>query len=242
MDVIHKINALRGLPASHWMDTANARLPGVVSIVLVIAIGWYLARLLWVFVPQDNDFDWSKRAPSGSSVTITETSTGVNFGNIVSAHLFGEAGAEPLEPQGNVIDAPETRLNLKLRGTIAAGDEKYAHAIIGDGKGEDGVYFIKDSVPGGAVLHEIYPDRVILNRAGALETLRLPRISEATASPTPSRQVASRPPQRSSSQGSIQQMMQQLTSLRRSMTWTRMSNSQTQRSCGISPQEHPAGP
>ena len=78
------------------------------------------------------------------------------------------------------IDAPETQLNLQLRGTIAAGDETMAHAIIADGNGKDKVYFINDAVPGGAVLHEVYTDRVILNRAGILETLRLPRVSKAT--------------------------------------------------------------
>ncbi|MDP7042290.1 MAG: type II secretion system protein N, partial [Gammaproteobacteria bacterium] len=48
---------------------------------------------------------------------------------------------------------------------------------------QDEVYFIRDRVPGGALLHEVHPDRVILNRGGTLETLKLPKFSEAGGRP-----------------------------------------------------------
>ena len=209
MNVIHKLSALRVQPASHWIDGINSRLPGMISVFLIIGIAWYLARFLWVLVPVEGEFDWSVK-PSGSSdfSSPTGTSSQVNFGTIVSAHIFGEAGTEPVPI--TTVDAPETRLNLKLCGTIAAGDEKFAHAIIGDGKGKNEVYFIKDAVPGGAILHEVYTDRVILNRAGALETLRLPRTSESLGRPMnqPPAAIASN----ARDDGSIQQLMEESSS------------------------------
>jgi general secretion pathway protein C len=190
MDLVHKINSLRFQPATFWVNTANQRLPGAVSVVLVIAIAFYLAKLVWVLVPANEEFDWTVKSvtPAISGPQGSQASTTM-FRTIVSAHLFGEAGAEP-EPVAT-IDAPETRLNLKLRATIAAPDDSLAHAIIADGKGKDSVYFIKDTVAGGAVLYEIHPDRVILNRGGALETLKLPKISEALGN-QPVRSIAGR--------------------------------------------------
>jgi general secretion pathway protein C len=204
MNVIHKLSTLRAQPVSHWVDSANSRLPGMISVILIIGIAWYLARFVWILVPVEGEFDWSIK-PSGTANFSSPISTAaqVNFRAIVSAHLFGEAGTEPVTIKA--VDAPETRLNLKLRGTIAAGDKKIAHAIIGDGKGKNEVYFIDDAVPGGAILHAVYPDKVILNRAGALETLRLPRTSESSVKQA---RPAARTAQASPAGGSIQQMMQ----------------------------------
>jgi general secretion pathway protein C len=203
----HKINDLKSRPAGYWIALANNRLPAMVSLLLVVLIAWYLAKLVWVLVPAETNFDWSARpAFSSSAAGSGDASVAVDFNAVVSAHLFGNAGAEPVVNQ-QAIDAPETRLNLKLRGTIAAGDENFAHAIIADGNGKDNVYFIKDTVPGGAVLHEVYPDRVILNRAGTLEALRLPRVSEtlgqqARTPATPTRAASSQ------DAGSIRQVME----------------------------------
>jgi len=176
----------------------------MMSIILVIGIAWYLASFVWILVPVEGEFDWSmKSSGTANSSAPFSTTAQVNFRTIVNAHLFGAAGTAPVTIKA--VDAPETRLNLKLRGTIAAADKKFTHAIIGDGKGKNEVYFIDDAVPGGAILHAVYPDRVILNRAGALETLRLPRTSESSVMPA---RPAARTALANPTGGSIQQMMQ----------------------------------
>src|SRR5690606_3121096 len=43
--------------------------------------------------------------------------------------------------------------------------------------GRERVYAIGASLPGGATVHRVLPDRVLLDRRGTLETLRLPRES-----------------------------------------------------------------
>jgi general secretion pathway protein C len=178
MDLVHKISIARERPASYWLNSANQHMPAVSSVLLVIAIAWYMSRLLWILMPQQGEFDWSVRAPaSGGASSQVSSSTRTDFAAIAAAHLFGVPGAEPVITA--TLDAPETRLDLKLRGTIAADDPSMAHAIIADGKGKDSVYFLKDKVPGGAELYEVHADRVILNRAGTLETLRLPKLSKA---------------------------------------------------------------
>src|ERR1700733_367841 len=70
-------------------------------------------------------------------------------------------------------NAPQSTANLVLAGTIASQDPKRGVAIISDG-GPSKVYSVGDNI-GGASLHSVYLDHVILDRAGALETLLLPR-------------------------------------------------------------------
>jgi general secretion pathway protein C len=186
MDLANKFNSLRSQSPAYWAAAANQHLPRWFMVLLVVVIAWYLKNIIWLLIPTD---EMVTTAPASTSVSAASDQPAVNFPKIAAAHLFGEAGAQPPPVQG--VNAPETRLNLKLRGAIAAEDPKLAHAIIADGGGKDKVYFIADRLPGGASLHEVYQDRVILNRGGVLETLRLPKISEGgSAAP---RRATSRP-------------------------------------------------
>ncbi|WP_126452299.1 type II secretion system protein N [Sulfuriflexus mobilis] len=93
---------------------------------------------------------------------------------IANWHLFGNAGLVAVSKGPTV--APETKLNLLLRGVIASPEQVNAVAIVADGnKAEDKAYGIGDSLPGGAEVKEIYSDRVIIEYRGRAETLTLRR-------------------------------------------------------------------
>jgi general secretion pathway protein C len=92
---------------------------------------------------------------------------------IASIHLFGKVDQKAPKKQ-TVIDAPETRLNFTLYGVIAGKGDQSA-AIIAEGKGAGNYYLIGDTMPGGAKLHEVYREKVILERSGRFETLSLPK-------------------------------------------------------------------
>ncbi|MGI9291450.1 MAG: type II secretion system protein GspC [Gammaproteobacteria bacterium] len=200
MDLLHKITSLRtsiqSRPPAEWASLASGHFPGYLNVLLVSAIAWYVSQLAWTLLPEEQDFDWSVRSPTPSS-TLPSSTAGmqIDYPAIAGAHIFGVAGEDPvIVAETEVSDAPDTTLNLKLRGAIAADDPDFAHAIIADGQGNDDVYFLQDKVAGGAVLHEIHPDRVILNRAGKLEALRLPKLSESLGKQSaPSRSVSSSP-------------------------------------------------
>jgi general secretion pathway protein C len=91
---------------------------------------------------------------------------------VVSAHLFGIAAVD--SSTQDPTNAPPSTANLVLTGTIATQDPKRGVAIISDG-GPAKVYSVGDNV-GGASLHSVYLDHVILDRGGQLETLLLPRL------------------------------------------------------------------
>lgn len=86
--------------------------------------------------------------------------------------LFGTAGNGE---SGTRTSAPDTNLNLSLSGVIAADDPAIALAFIRVAGGAEKSYFINEQVSGGAIVKEIYQDRVILSRNGRFETLRMPQ-------------------------------------------------------------------
>ena len=98
-----------------------------------------------------------------------QTRTVVDLPSILRANLFGQAAA----PQG--ADAPLTSMALVLSGVIADLDEKRGFAILGPSAAAMKVYSVGDTLPGGARLHAVLPDRVLLDRSGSIESLPLPR-------------------------------------------------------------------
>jgi general secretion pathway protein C len=171
--------------AERLLAKASDRLPFWVSLIFVILIAYYLARITWMLYPASDETLWvpPQSIATGQAVA-RQGAADERYDAVIAAHLFGiaaESGAAtaPIETE----DAPDTRLNLKLRATVATTETEIAHAIIADVSGNEKVYFMKDSLPGGATLHRVHTDRVILNRGGVLEALRLPK--EFSGSPIP---------------------------------------------------------
>jgi general secretion pathway protein C len=185
---------------------ATQILPFWVSLLLVIALGYYGARLVWLLVPGGQTVTWSP--PPYVAPAVKPASDASPYAAVAQAHLFGQAAAPDDPSLANAAEAPETQLNLQLRGVVAALDERFAHAIIADSGGAEKVYFLKDAVPGGAVLHQVQADRVILSRGGVLEALLLPRLTEGgSAAYTPPRPTVT--PLSRRTPGSLQEMFNQ---------------------------------
>lgn len=111
---------------------------------------------------------------------------------LVGAQLFGQAEVSP--GTGNAADAPPTSMALVLTGVIANTDPKTGIAILGESAATAKVIMVGDTVPGGARLDSVFPDRVVLERAGALESLMLPQQRAAgMASAAPAPMPAQRP-------------------------------------------------
>lgn len=87
----------------------------------------------------------------------------------------------PVAPEPTDEDAVETSLDLALHGTWVEGD--HASAIIKTPDGAQKTFFVGDEICCGAILENVYPDRILIARGGAREVLRLPRVEAATAPP-----------------------------------------------------------
>ncbi|MDP6675094.1 MAG: type II secretion system protein GspC [Gammaproteobacteria bacterium] len=163
-------------PPQQLVAKASNHLPLWVSLVFVILIGYYLAKIAWLLYPPADEALWSPPPMPFATDNASGAPAGQNYQAIIDSHLFGTANVEPPPViVEETDDAPDTRLNLKLRATVSADNQTIAHAIIADGSGKEKVYFVSDSIPGGAALHRVHPDRIILNRGGVLEALRLPK-------------------------------------------------------------------
>lgn len=174
--------ALARHPVSRWLG-ANG--PALAILVMAALIAWQVAGVILQLLPTRAD---SSIAGVASSRVDPQQIDGVqvktDVAPIVDAHLFGVASVddESAPSQELVTDAPVTTLALTLRGTLAAGDDEQALAIIADGR-EENVFRIQESVRRGVTLHAVQRTQVILNVNGALEALRLPEQESAQVSP-----------------------------------------------------------
>jgi general secretion pathway protein C len=192
-------------PAEQLAAKASEHLPFWVSLILVILIAYYIARVVWLVYPASDEVLWMPPdiTPSGPATATGNASQ--NYTAIAEAHIFGVADGKVETIVQESEDAPDTRLNLTLRAAISASDNDVAHAIIADDSGQEKVYFVSDPVPGGATLHRVQIDRVILNRGGVLEALRLPREFEGSKARSQSRRTAPSAP--NPPPGNLQQLI-----------------------------------
>ncbi len=162
------------LPKAINIQQLNSRLPVWINILLILACSYSLSQITWLLIPAD------EAAGSGPvSIKNNIRQQAVNkqpeYAQIISqAHLFGRY-QQKSAPEAVNTDAPETRLNLVLKGLLAATPMEHASAIIAIGKrGKEDIYGIGDKISG-ATIREIHTDRVVLERNGRYETLRMPK-------------------------------------------------------------------
>ena len=172
-----KWSDLASLDAARTAAAASQLLPSWLALLLVIAIGWQLANIVWMLIPGPAAGD-AVVVPAGQVTTTRSGPATADVQAIATAHLFGEASPEDAAPVVAEIsdeDLEDTRLsNLQLKGTIASPEAAMSAAIITDSSNEEKVYLIGDPIASGAKLHAVYTDRVVLNENGRLTNLRLP--------------------------------------------------------------------
>ena len=145
-----------------------------INLLLVVWIAARLATLTWGLFSQQVQPAQPLIAASGSVPSKPDPDRAL-VRQLPGWHLMGEmvVAAQPGKT-GAPVEAPDTQLNLTLKGALASDEKTNARAIIADQSGQDEHYAIGDTLPGNAELSAIYPDRVILQRNGRYETLRLP--------------------------------------------------------------------
>lgn len=177
MTIEAKWSDFTSFDSERTLSAANQLLPRWVTLILVVAIAWQLARIIWMLMPGSAAGDPIVATPAQVSAAASPA-TRANVQAIASVHIFGEA-----DPTEAVAEAPaiiddnlaETRQNLSLKGTIATVQPDGGLAIISDGRNEEKVYAVRDTVIPGTTLHAVYPDRVVLNEGGSLKALKLPK-------------------------------------------------------------------
>ena len=184
MDVAKRLADWRDQPPEQWFTVINRFLPPGITALLVIAIAYQLATLTWTVAPGSTPAFAPPARAAGNDTAPT-----VDLSVLNDSHLFGEADEQVKPVVTEVVDAPETTLSLTLQGILATDEDAHGRAvpgaIISSNRGEGKNYQVGQSIEAadGATLHAVYADRVLLNRSGRLETLRLPKELAASAVP-----------------------------------------------------------
>lgn len=191
MDVAKRLADWRDQPPEQWFTAINRYLPPGITAVLVIAIAYQLAALTWTLMPGSTPV----AAPVVRPATDGARASASEYGALTNAHLFGEAAEQPEAVVPAVVDAPDTTLSLTLRGILSKEEDLNGSAII-EGAGQSKNYSVGQTIEGadGATLHSVYYDKVLLNRNGRLETLRLPKDLTASAGASPMAMPQRMPP------------------------------------------------
>jgi general secretion pathway protein C len=152
-----------------WRSAVLSRAPQVVTFVLALGIAAQLALILVSLTGRS-------RQTAPPAVNASPVAAPFDIGGLVNAHLFGDAA---VQANGDAANAPPTSIPLVLAGLLATADPKQGMAIIGESAAAAKVIAVGQQVPGGAQLHSVYSDRAIIDRAGVLESVYLPRRTAA---------------------------------------------------------------
>lgn len=144
-----------------------ARLTGPVNVLLVLLLAYLLAGVTAQLLPAPQP---QAAVPVAAADSPDAAAPGNDYRQLIGWQLFGtpRQTAAPAP-----VNAPPTRLNLHLGGIIYRDGGAPPLALIAVADQPQKVYRIGDTLAG-ARIQQIQPERVLLARAGHLETLELP--------------------------------------------------------------------
>ncbi|GIX32527.1 MAG: hypothetical protein KatS3mg125_0483 [Lysobacterales bacterium] len=146
-----------------------------ILVLLALWLGWRLLLVLSAGVELGPLLEEQREPIAGPSAPPPAQS-------VAAWHLFGDAMQGAIRP---APQAPETTLALELRGVIASEDPAQGLALIAERGKAARRYRVGDALPGQAVLKAVYADRVLIERGGSEESLRLPRAQAVSPSSAP---------------------------------------------------------
>ncbi|HYA37363.1 MAG TPA: type II secretion system protein N [Candidatus Methylomirabilis sp.] len=142
---------------------AKQWLPGILNGAMLLLLTASLAQWTWLMIkPSLPPLTIAAPLPAPAANTFSPEP-------LLAAHLFGQASQELTG--GRLDNLPLSSLNLVLTGVIAAASGGYALISV-NGQSEE-PFVIGQTITAGAVLQAVYPDRVVIQRNGALESLML---------------------------------------------------------------------
>ncbi|RDH85188.1 MAG: type II secretion system protein GspC [endosymbiont of Galathealinum brachiosum] len=144
------------------------KLPVAITIVLIIFCAHKLSQITLALFSDSPVSNTTNNSLIKSSI---KTNHKQNYESIIAANLFGspEKTIKPTQ-----IKAPETKLNLTLKGVFFTTPMIHSTAIISEGKnGKEESYNIGDKITGSAIIKEIWNDHVVITRNGHSEILRI---------------------------------------------------------------------
>jgi len=187
----------KGANATQWVTAVN--------VALVVLLAYQAAVLSWRLVPAAE----REALPALQMASSQQPVVASGGWNIARWSLFGKENQNAPTPVMVQKEIPKTTLKLTLRGVFVSDDG--GGAIIAEANGKERYYSINSNIPGGVVLKEVHPTKVVLKRNNKLEILELPKESVNVAgSSTRARNTSSRSRGRSAGPMNLKQYRKDL--------------------------------
>lgn len=133
---------------------------------LIVYCSWLAGQFSWWVVWKDPFIVQLNAPASGPAGAMAVPAV-----SVASLDLFGKVGANAQVPAEITREAPQTRLSLQLHGVVLGQRAEDSGAIVSGNREEALYYKIGEALPGGAELAAVESDRVLIRRAGILESL-----------------------------------------------------------------------
>ncbi|WP_429038244.1 GspC family type II secretion system variant ExeC [Aeromonas veronii] len=148
------------------------RVTQVAFLALLIILAQQSAALTWRLLTLANPQTRQPWQPSAVAVS-GQSNPRLELGEVSRLALFGKAIPKAQAKAAVAANAPRTQLNAQLNGVLASSDPAKSIAIIAM-SGIQNSYGVGDMIDGTqALIRQVYPDRVIIERDGRDETLML---------------------------------------------------------------------
>lgn len=157
---------------------SKPKLPGFLSLLLIIALGISLAKLMWLVITPQKQL---MLTPQNNNISSISQKTATNYGKLIAdQHIFGEVviiktPTAPKAQPARIIKpvAPKVKLNAKLHGIVAYKSQN-GFALISNNNSSQKVYSKGDTLQEGVVISNIFPTKVVVDNNGTEEELLLP--------------------------------------------------------------------
>jgi len=160
--------------------TINSIIPkfylGLKWLIIVFTI-YFVVDTVWALIEPPAMASSTQRSSDGQSNKVKSQS--INLNALISRNLFGESTSTNSQKTEPSRPATVTKLPLTLLSVFASDSNKSSAAIIAQRDQPPKRYKIRDTLPGSAILVEIFKDKVILLRAGNREVLSFPKITNS---------------------------------------------------------------
>ncbi len=140
------------------------------ALLLVAFLGlvcvWLLIRIAATLLGADSGSSASAIVAPAAGLTAPPAES------LARWHIFG-SGMAAVDTRQQAATAPDTDQDLKLVGLFADEDPGTGVAFIADAAGVQAAYRVGAALPGGSRLQGVFADRVLLDRNGRQENLRI---------------------------------------------------------------------
>lgn len=160
--------------SSLFSQLGHRRVAQLMLALLLIYIAYVSAQMTWLVLPQAQPSHNTSVNLNSKNVNTNKENNAIDVAKIQALNLFGQFNDNvDTSAEIEMVNVPQTRLNVTLSGLVASDEKSIAAAVI-ENQGKQETYGIGDIIIGTrANLEQVLMDRVIIKHSGRLETLML---------------------------------------------------------------------